>query len=162
MSTLKRLLLLALLSILVISCRKSDWKYLLNKYPKTVITEKNLPLSGLQEVPQKIVPAKGKMDVSYNKKTKMLTYSITWWDLSAAPVGAHIHGPAARGVNAGVKHNFTNEIPKTVSGKFTNSVLVDDVSIKLDSLLRGYYYINIHTPMNPAGEIRGQIEFEHP
>ena len=112
-------------------------------------------------MPVKDTPAKGKMDITYNKKTKVLTYSLSWSGLTGNIIGSHIHGTAPRGVNAGIKHDFTALIPKTTSGTFSNSVVVDEVAIKEDSLLLGYYYINIHTPMNPGGEIRGQIEF-HP
>ena len=99
------------------------------------------------------------MDISYNKTSKVLTYTVTWKDLTGNPVGSHIHGEAPRGVNAGIKHDFTALLPKTVAGTFTNSVTVDEVAIKEVDLLNGLYYVNIHTPINPAGEIRGQIEF---
>lgn len=126
------------------------------------IEKKGLLLEGSQEVPEVKCKASGTMDVSYNKTTKMLTYSITWKSLTNVPVGAHIHGDAPRGFNAPVKHNFTALIPKTVDGTITNSVLVDEVAIKEKDLLAGLYYVNIHTATNPSGEIRGQIEFEKP
>ena len=124
-----------------------------------VVTKEGLLLEGSQEVPAKNTKACGTLDVSYNKTTKILTYTITWTDLSGTPVGSHIHGIAPRGVNAGIKHDFTALLPKTTSGKFTNTVLVDEVAIKEKDLLNGLYYLNIHTPLNPGGEIRGQIEF---
>lgn len=126
---------------------------------KHEITRKNLPVNGLQEVPQRTTKAHGSLDVSYNKKTKVLTYNVKWHDLTANPVGAHIHGEAAKGVNASIKHDFTAPLPKTTSGTYTGSVVVDEVAIKQAGLLAGLYYINIHTPMFPGGEIRGQIEF---
>jgi hypothetical protein len=129
------------------------------KKPETV-SKKGLSIDGAQEVPPRDTPAKGTMDVSYDKGTKMLTYSIRWDNLTANPIGSHIHGTAPRGKNAGVKHDFTSLLPKSTSGSFTNSVKVDGVAIKEDSLLSGFYYINIHTPTYPGGEIRGQIEFK--
>jgi hypothetical protein len=122
--------------------------------------KKNLRISGAQEVPPHETSAEGKMDVSYNKCEKVLTYSISWKHLSGEITGSHIHGEAARGVNAGVVHSFTSLIPKTTSGTFTNTVAVDGVSIDEDALLHGLYYLNIHTPKYPGGEIRGQIEFK--
>jgi hypothetical protein len=126
-----------------------------------VIIKKGLLLEGSQEVPAKTTKACGTLDVIYNKTTKMLTYTITWNSLSGIPTGAHIHGDAARGANATVKYDFTNLIPKTTSGIFANSVLVDEVAIKEKDLLNGLYYVNLHTATNPGGEIRGQIEFKN-
>jgi len=125
-----------------------------------IITKKGLKLEGAQEVPVKNTGASGTMDISYNKTAKVLTYTVTWKDLTGNPVGSHIHGEAPRGANAGIKHDFTELLPKTIAGTFTNFVVVDEVAIKEEGLLNGLYYINIHTPLNPAGEIRGQIEIK--
>ena len=38
------------------------------------------------------------------KCTKILTYTVSWTNLTGIPTGAHIHGTAARGLNAGIKH----------------------------------------------------------
>ena len=160
MKALKSLVLLLVLSSVLSSCEK--WKDLIHKEKekeKNVYSRENLPLSGLQEVPQRETLAKGTMDVNYDKKTKWLKFTVKWWDLTAIPIGSHIHGTAPKGVNAGIKYDFTALLPKVVAGSFTNSVLVDGVAIKEDSLLLGYYYLNIHTPKFPGGEIRGQIEF---
>ena len=125
-----------------------------------VITEKDIPLEGGQEVPRKISKAYGWVDVSYNKRSKVLHYKIRWFNLTGLPIGSHIHGEAPRGVNAPVKHDFTAPLPKVISGEYEGSVLVDEVAIKEAGLLGGLYYFNIHTPTNPGGEIRGQIEFD--
>lgn len=126
---------------------------------KHEITSKNLPVTGRQEVPQRETKAHGKMDVSYNKKTKVLSFRVRWNDLTGIPIGSHIHGEAPRGVNAGIVYGFTDALPKTTSGTFSDSVVVDEIAIKEAGLLAGLYYLNIHTPMFPGGEIRGQIEF---
>jgi hypothetical protein len=145
------------LSVSVISftaCNKNDD----NNKTQNVYTKNGLALSGAQEVPAKTTNATGSMNVSYDKSTKMLTLSATWSNLSAAPVAAHIHGTAAKGQNAGVKVDFHDNVT-AATGTFNRSVSVDGVAIKEDSLLLGFYYFNIHTPDNPGGEIRGQIEF---
>jgi hypothetical protein len=72
---------------------------------------------------------------------------------------AHIHGTAAKGANAGVKVDLTPKLEKETSGGFTDSVKIDDNGISEDSLMQGFYYFNVHTPKNPGGEIRAQIEF---
>ncbi|HVG15782.1 MAG TPA: CHRD domain-containing protein [Chitinophagaceae bacterium] len=159
MKALKNLLLIVLASTFLVSCDKIDLKDLFDKGPKDEISKSGLILSGNQEVPVRTTAATGSMNVTYNKKTKVLTYKITWNNLTGNPIGSHIHGEAPRGVNAPIKHDFTALLPKTISGTFTNSVLVDEVAIKEAGLLSGLYYVNIHTPTFPGGEIRGQIEF---
>ena len=137
----------------MIACNKDD-----DDDPQTIFTKNGLVLSGDQEVPAKTTNATGTMNVSYDKNTKMLTLSATWANLSADPVAAHIHGTAPRGENAGVKVDFHDNVT-AAAGNFNRTVTVDENSIKEDSLLAGFYYFNIHTPANPGGELRGQIEF---
>lgn len=145
-------LVAAICSFTLLACKK-------NCDDQCVMSKKGIEMTGSREVPMKKTAARGTVDVSYNKCKKELTFSISWKDLSGEPIGAHIHGTALPGVNAPVKYPFTSLIPKTTSGTFTNTVMVDGTAIKEDSLLLGYYYLNIHTPANPMGEIRAQIEF---
>ncbi len=151
MKLMSRLFALILLIGILAGCKDHDFY--------EVITQNGLPLSGIQEFPQNIGQATGSADVSYNKMTKMLTFTLNWSNLSGIPTGAHIHGTAARGANAAVQFNFFSSIPKTTTGTYSSSVMVDGVTIKEEDLLNGLYYFNIHTPSNPGGEIRGQIEF---
>jgi CHRD domain len=125
-----------------------------------VMTQTTLPMKPDQEVPPNNSSASGTADVTYNKDTKMLTYTLNWSGLTGKATMAHIHGTAPRGTNAGVKHDLTNVLKKETSGSFTDSVKIDASDIKEDSLLSGFYYFNIHTPANPGGEIRAQIEFK--
>jgi hypothetical protein len=125
-----------------------------------VMTKTGLAMRPDQEVPSNNSSASGTADVTYNKDTKMLTYTLNWSDLTGIPTMAHIHGTAPRGTNAGVKHDLTNMLKKATSGSFTDTVKIDASDIKEDSLLSGFYYFNIHTPAHPGGEIRTQIEFK--
>ena len=127
--------------------------------PQDVVRQNGLPLSGSQETPAKQTQATGWADVSYNKTTHLLTFTLNWANLTGIPTGAHIHGTAARGTNAGIKFDFFSLFPKSTTGTFSSSVVVDGTSINENDLLNGLYYFNIHTPLNPGGEIRGQIEF---
>lgn len=137
---------------LVTSCDKDDDE------EQTVFTGNNLAMTASQEVPANASTATGSLNVSYDKNTKALVISATWSGLSADPVAAHIHGTAERGKNAGVKVDFHDNVT-AASGNFNRTITVDEAAIKEDSLLAGFYYFNIHTPANPGGEIRGQIEF---
>lgn len=125
-----------------------------------VMINNELPLNANQEVPANNSTASGTAEVTYNKDTKMLTYTLKWKGLTDKPTMAHIHGTAPRGTNAGVKHDLTNVLKKETSGSFTDSVRIGASDIVEDSLLSGFYYFNIHTPAHPAGEIRAQIEFQ--
>jgi hypothetical protein len=124
-----------------------------------IVSRKGLAISGAQEVPAKTTPATGTLDVTYDKSTKVLSFTVVYSALTGNPTGAHIHGPAAKGANAGIKYDFFSIFPQTPAGTFSNTVVVDGVKLKEDSLLAGFYYVNIHTPTNPGGEIRGQIEW---
>lgn len=153
MKTSKRILLICFMcSFILFGCKKDCEN-------RCVIKKEDLKMSGKQEVPMRETAAWGKITISYDKCDKLLKYTVTWKNLTGEIVGAHIHGPAPRGVNAPIKHGFTDLIPKTTSGTFTNAVKVDGVAIVEESLLQGLYYINIHTPKFPGGEIRGQLEF---
>lgn len=152
---LSAIMLAACISLTLAACDKDDDDDNKNE----IVEKKGIAMTGDQEVPAKTTNATGTADVSYNKTTKILSFTLYWTDLSDVPTGSHIHGPAARGENAGVKFDFFSAIPKTVTGTYSSTATVDEVNIKEDSLLKGFYYFNIHTANNPGGEIRGQIEF---
>lgn len=136
----------------------TDTSAMANNSSGNMMTKNGLPLGGDQEVPANNSGGKGTADVTYNKETKMLTYTVNYNGLSEAATMAHIHGTAPRGANAGVVHDLTGKLQKETTGSFSDSVMIEG-KLKEDSLLSGFYYFNIHTPTHPAGEIRGQIEF---
>ncbi len=129
-----------------------------DKLTEEVYTVNNLPISGLQEVPQRQTSGNGTMDLVYNKDARTLSYTIRWNSLTGNVVQAHIHGTAQKGVNAGILQDWTPSISKTIAGTFTGTVLIDGVVFREEDLLLGRYYVNIHTVMYGGGEIRGQIE----
>jgi len=107
-------------------------------------------LSGAQEVPP--VPGKGsgQADVKLDTATHVITWNLTFSNLSGPPVAAHIHGPAAPSANAGVLIGF-----KVGGNPITGSAVLTDPQIA--ALMAGNLYINIHTAKNKPGEIRGQL-----
>ncbi|MGB8192390.1 MAG: CHRD domain-containing protein [Chitinophagaceae bacterium] len=123
-----------------------------------ILTVNNLPLSGLQEVPQRLTSGNGTMDLVYNKDLRTLSYTVRWNSLTGPLVQAHIHGTAEKGVNAGILQDWTASISKTIAGTYSGSVLIDGVVFTEENLLLGRYYVNIHTTLYAGGEIRGQIE----
>lgn len=108
-------------------------------------------LSGAQEVPPVSTPASGTAEVQLNTHASTLTWKVTYSGLSAAPTGGHIHGPAAPGVNAPVLIPFTGLAAQPVQGQanLTPQQVAD--------LAAGRWYVNLHTPNFPGGEIRGQL-----
>lgn len=108
-------------------------------------------LLGAFEVPKVETKAAGKGQFIINTRTNTLKYNVWLSDLSSTETGAHIHGPARAGANAGV----LVELPK---GNHINGTWTYDQSLE-SSILRGDTYINIHTEQHPNGEIRGQIVF---
>ena len=107
-------------------------------------------LSGAQEVPPKTTAGTGAAEVSYNSATGKIAWRVTYSGLSGPLTGAHIHGPAAPGANAGIVVPFTNSAsPLTGEASITPTQFGD--------LAAGLWYVNLHTAANPGGEIRGQL-----
>ena len=116
-------------------------------------------MSGSQEVPAVTTSATGSINVTYNKKSKELSYTATWANLSGPATAMHFHGPAVAGVSAGVLIGITG-FPAAASGSVTGTITVPNTGVILEAdLLAGKWYFNIHTAANPPGEIRGQITF---
>lgn len=107
-------------------------------------------LSGAEEVPPTIAAGTGSVDFTYDDASKMLTWKGTYTGLTGQPTGAHLHGPADVGQNAGV------EVPlELLSSPFEGTTALNDAQAA--DLLAGKLYLNIHTEANPDGELRGQL-----
>ncbi len=80
-------------------------------------------------------------------------------DLTGVPFAMHIHSPAPPGHEADVLTNLTGfNIPAadpTKGGLIQGSL--DYPTNSVADLLAGLAYINLHIPLNPGGEIRGQL-----
>jgi len=108
-------------------------------------------LSGAQEVPPKPGSGNGRAEVQFNSATHLLTWKVTYGGLTGPAVGAHIHGPAAAGQNAGVMIPFTAVDAQPIVGQATIT------PAQASELAAGRLYVNIHTAQSPGGEIRGQL-----
>jgi len=129
-------------------------------------------MTGAQETPPIATTALGSMDVFYSKETRTLSYKVTWSGLTDSVSLMHIHGLAPTGFPAGVVQTIvgpSNTIfPQRTLGKYTflrsgtlsGTLLADGVAVKEQDILNGVYYMNIHTPAFPGGELRGQIRFQ--
>ena len=107
-------------------------------------------LDAKSEVPPTKSKGTGQATFTYNTASKELTWNITYSGLSGPATGAHIHGPAEPGKNAGVVVPF----PAAKSPIKGSKVLTE---AQAKDLMAGKYYVNIHTAANKDGEIRGNI-----
>ena len=87
----------------------------------------------------------------------MLSFNIAYSNLSGVANNAHIHGPTNTTQSAGVLVSLEpfNGGAYGTAGTFSGSVAL--TTAHRDALLSGLTYVNIHTPANGGGEIRGQI-----
>lgn len=110
-------------------------------------------LSGAQEVPPNTRTGTGQAEVRYDRDTGMVRWTVSYSGLSGPVTGAHIHGPAAPGANAGIVVPFNvSASPITGEAKITPAQAGD--------LMAGLWYVNLHTAAHPPGEIRGQLRLK--
>jgi hypothetical protein len=144
-------------------------------------------LEGAQEVPPNTSTARGFAAFFLNREGTALRFIVTVAGLdftgtqTADPgdnlVAAHIHAPAPRGMNAGVRFGFFGQpfndtnpndvvvipFPNGVGGTIFSKWDRDEgnnttLTAQLPNILAGLSYINFHTVRFPGGEVRGQIE----
>ena len=109
-------------------------------------------LDTAQEVPAPTdaAGAGGMATFQFDDETKMLSYTVSIHDLSGPAILAHIH-LGAPGVAGPIRIPLD---PSATSG--TVGPLSDELKT---ALFAEQLYINFHTTLNLAGEIRGQIIF---
>jgi hypothetical protein len=107
-------------------------------------------LNGPQEVPAVASPGHGNAFLTFDLTTKMLCYDVVYGSLVAAEILAHIHGPALPDVSAPPLFTLPLGNPK-------NGCVGPLTAAQKGDLLKGLYYVNIHSAAFPGGEIRGQI-----
>lgn len=133
--------------------------------------------------PQEYTKAKGQAVIWYNPKTHVVKYAITYAGLSGSPIMAHFHlgemgkgGPIVQTIcgrppkgnkmlgYSGAPALNGHVCPMGRSGFFSGKYVLkgnphDHLTVKQEekALLAGKIYINIHTCLNQAGELRGQI-----
>ena len=108
-------------------------------------------LDGAQQSPPVTTDGKGSAELTFDTDTKKLDWTVEYSGLTEAPAAGHFHGPADAGANAGVAVPFEGDLASPIKGSAT---LTD---AQAADLLAGKYYINLHTPTNKGGEIRGQV-----
>ena len=108
--------------------------------------------------------------IVFNDQTRVLTINVAWGsgngftDLSGNAAAGHIHGPTTSGGTASFNENAgvmigLNDKPgwngSARNGGFSGSVTL--TAQQVEFLFAGRLYINVHTPTNGGGEIRGNL-----
>ena len=109
-------------------------------------------LSGEQQVPTLDSNADGLASLTLDEAGSTLTIHVNTRDLDDAS-GAHLH-------NAFGGNNGPVEIGLTQDGSDPAHWFVEEQTVsaaQLAALLAGGTYVNVHSPANPGGEIRGQV-----
>lgn len=143
--------------LLVAGCEDED-------DPAGPATEFSATLSGSGEVPP--VTTNGSGTATFEIDGNAIDFTLNATGLTNV-TAAHIHGPAAVGVNAGIIVGLFNaQAEGAWDGSKTGSFTVADfnggqsintMTALIELLRTGQAYVNVHTAANPGGEIRGQI-----
>ena len=123
-------------------------------------------LSPANEVPVKTTPGTGV--TTFVDLGTSIEWTMTLTNMTGV-IASHIHGPAAVGVNTGVIINLflPNVATGTVNGEVARGTITNanNANVSLDSLRtlfnNGNAYVNVHTSVNPGGEIRDQIHLSN-
>jgi hypothetical protein len=131
-------------------------------------------LVGTEEVPAIFAAGSATLDMRVRDNDTRIEFQLTYADLTAPPSAAHVHF-GQRGVSGGVSFFFCGGggkplCPASTSGTITGTVVAADVvgpagqgiapgnlAAILQMIRAGLGYANMHTPLHPAGEIRGQV-----
>ena len=118
------------------------------------------PLNGAQEVPAVHTPASGKAIMALEADAETLYYRLLVQDIHNVTM-AHIHRAPA-GSNGPVVHWLYDPSGVNAPGGELNgdNPVAGSLTLSNDDifdLLRGDFYVNVHTAVNPGGEIRGQL-----
>jgi hypothetical protein len=111
-------------------------------------------LLGVNEVPAVQTPGKGTIVLAYDPATRELSWTLEFSDLTGGATMAHFHGPAMPGKNAPPVLWIVEKGVAPVSPVKGSAILTPEQAKDFTS---GQWYINVHTPNNPSGEIRGMI-----
>lgn len=135
-----------LASSIFVSCKKEDEVVLDN------VTFTNIEINSNQEVPTNTSSATGTSNITYEKNSNKLTYTINYTGVT--PTAMHFHKGAV-----GVSGPVEIAIPAPYSNGMTGTLTLTEAQEA--DLLAGLWYINIHTAAFTGGEIRGQVVAEN-
>ena len=107
-------------------------------------------ISGAAQVPPNPSKGTGTVTSTFDTATRVLTWKGIYSGLTGQPMAAHFHGPADVKMNGPVAVNF-----EKFASPFEGTATLTEAQAA--DLLAGRWYVNIHTPSYPGGELRGQV-----
>ena len=107
-------------------------------------------LSGAAQVPVNPSKGKGAAIATYDTATKVLRWSGSYTGTTSQPIAFHFHGPADATKNGPVVVNI-----EKFASPFEGQATLTEAQAA--DLLAGLWYLNLHTPSYPGGELRGQV-----
>jgi len=110
-------------------------------------------MNGAQEVPSVMTSAAGLTVARMNYSFDTIWYDMQVTGLSGPIQAAHFH-KGNPGQNGGVLAGISNIMSNTAMGMFTGMQISDSL---INFMNEGSTYVNVHTTLNPNGEIRGQV-----
>jgi hypothetical protein len=110
-------------------------------------------LTGAQQVPAVQTNGTGTADLTYDTKTRALSWSVSYSGLSSDVTMAHFH-VGAEGKN-GKPAVWISKMGTAPSNPITGQAKLTAAQAK--EFLAGDWYINVHTKDHPGGEVRGQV-----
>ena len=143
-----------------------------------------VPLRGFQEVPAVSSPAKGRFRGFIDDRAGTLTYELSYEALQGEVRQAHIHF-GQRGVNGGISvflcQTASNPDPTGLSptcgpaparvsgtlrtanviGPAGQGIAAAEFAELVAAIRAGVAYVNVHSSLFPAGEVRGQMRGSH-
>lgn len=147
---------IALVTLTLPACNDDD-----DEEPQNNTQKVSIQLSGAQEVPAINSSGSGSADITYDRASRMISYTVTWTlgTSSTTTTGMHFHG-AENGSDTTSSPvvipitGFTSANTGTFSG-----VTRELTDAEINQLYAGKWYLNVHSDTFPAGELRGNIKF---
>jgi hypothetical protein len=137
-------------------------------FPITADTIFTTTLLGSLETPPTGSPATGTATVDYITASNDLTYNVTFSNLEAGASLAHIHVGPPGVAGAIILPLDLDGAAGSTSGTFSGTLTAADLMPSpasgintfqdaINALFAGNTYVNVHSSLFPAGEIRGQL-----
>jgi hypothetical protein len=120
-------------------------------------------LSPDQEIPAPDIPSGflpfGVAGALFDTDTNQLLVGLGWLGLTGEPTAAHIHRADPSTMVGPPIIDFTPALPPMSSGMLflPMSLTTVQATSLVDGLRDGSLYFNVHTVLNPGGEIRGNV-----
>lgn len=130
-------------------------------------------LSGFEEVPPRLTRASGRFEARLVENGRLIEYTLTFSNLSSPSTAAHLHfgQPGVNGeIFAFLCGGGRAPVCPGTGGTVTGTLSADDILGipeqglapgdlvgALRILRAGLAYVNVHSRMFPAGEVRGQV-----